>query len=707
MKRLFRILGGGSLGKRASEPAYEEPPEADYEVPSPARGDVSEFYFDTMLQMQADISKGDFESAAQSVKANLEHVHGWVKATREEYGAFDIPSIPALQQGGRILAVVGDMAGLDRMQEVVDSCSELEPWSAQVGEHKRDLLLVKAILDTVQEHPRCLQTEVKGLLGESDGRRIATLLHYLERHEKIVRLKKGRTYELLSADALDAPEPLPKRRVAPHRRAGKSPPLHEVDFSKISYIPLPRAPSRWDEDLPMRDAVPPLEEGQHFETRDADWHLGPIQKVPLAGRPDPAFRKVYPTDSGVFLVDDLGNAEGLDHHEASALRYDRTGNMAVKAGLPHGTYRIGVHPLGHGLIGMAKDAVLHAYDESLSPILETSLADYPEVLALAKKFEIQEGELKNHIRCIGLSQDERRYLFTAVDEAWCFDLEGRGLWGVRLPEQEGWDELGNASGLFHASDEVTWALGTFGLDLPVTPADVKQRYRELAKHWHPDLNQSSAGAHERMTEINQAAEILTGIDVESIPSYTEAAVAAGRIGVVFGMGDSLRWRADWIYAACFGALGRGAYLAGYSGRVVQLDEGGEAVRAYDIGSVPRRIVDTGEFLYLLTDTRLYVLREDSLYALVDTVDAGDLLVAETGFGLLESKRLRWFGRDGRYEGSVVSKNPIRHVYSSGGNLTVATRQRRVEIKGGPTFWGSTGPESPRPQRSAVAARLEN
>jgi hypothetical protein len=33
--------------------------------------------------------------------------------------------------------------------------------------------------------------------------------------------------------------------------------------------------------------------------------------------------------------------------------------------------------------------------------------------------------------------------------------------------------------------------------------------------------------------------------------------------------------------------------------------------------------------------------------LVDTFDGGDLIVAQTGFGLLEPKRLRWFREDGR------------------------------------------------------------
>jgi hypothetical protein len=116
--------------------------------------------------------------------------------------------------------------------------------------------------------------------------------------------------------------------------------------------------------------------------------------------------------------------------------------------------------------------------------------------------------------------------------------------------------------------------------------------------------------------------------------------------------------------------------------VVLIDESGRGVRVYDIGSVPRRIVDTGDYLYLLTDTRIYVLHDDALHALVDTFVGGYLIRALTGFGLLEKKRLRWFSKDGRYLGSVVSKEPIRRVYSTGEGMAVETRQRRAVVQGG-------------------------
>ena len=143
---------------------------------------------------------------------------------------------------------------------------------------------------------------------------------------------------------------------------------------------------------------------------------------------------------------------------------------------------------------------------------------------------------------------------------------------------------------------------------------------------------------------------------------------------------------DWIYAVGFAANSDAVYLAGYSGRVVLVDENGVGKRAYDMGSVPRRIVDTGDYLYLLTDTRLYVLHEDALHALVDTLDGGDMVVAQTGFGLLEKKRIRWFLEDGRYLGAVLSRDPIRRVYATDEEMVVETRQRRALVEGVPTWW---------------------
>ena len=583
------------------------------------------------------------------------------------------------------------------MREIVASTVELEPWAENVERHQHDLRLFKMILDVVTTHPNCLQTEVKGLVGEQDVRRVANLIAYLERAGRIIRIRKGRTYKLVLAGSPIAPKLPPKRIVGSHRTDRKSPKLQEIDLSALNYVPLPRAPLQWEEALTARERAKVLEPGDHFEIRDTDWRIESIENIPLAERPDPAFRQIHPSDSGLLMIDDLAKAEGLGHIEAAALRYDRAGNLAAKAGLQHGTYRVGVHPLGRGFIAMSGDSVIHAYDDLLALILETTLADAPETLTLRRRFDISDDKLKNHIRCVALSREADLYLFTAVDEAWCVDIGGKGLWGAKLPLKEGWTRVATPSRDFQTRGEVERALDVMGLSLPIVPDEVKRRYRALAKQWHPDVNPGEDQSKEKMKALNLATESLTGIETGSLPRYmgatfiqggnlTEFEVGGLKVTMSMGMMAGEIHASDWIYAACFAAKVDSVYLAGYSGRVVQVDEYGKGVRAYDIGSVPRRIVDTGNHLYLLTDTRPYILRDDALHALIDTFEAADLVVAQTGFGLLGKKSLRWFREDGHYLGSVVSKDPIRRVYSSDNRMIVEARQRRVAIRGVPAFW---------------------
>ena len=200
-----------------------------------------------------------------------------------------------------------------------------------------------------------------------------------------------------------------------------------------------------------------------------------------------------------------------------------------------------------------------------------------------------------------------------------------------------------------------------------------------------------------MKALTWAGEVLTGIDSNALSNYTGATfvrkmdrsdveVDGIRFTVSLGLHVGEVHAADWIYAAAFAAQSDAVYLAGYSGRVFLIDGRGEAKRVYDIGSVPRRIVDTGDYLYLLTDTRLYVLRDDTLHALIDTFDGSDLIVARSAFGLLEKKRLRWFREDGRHLGTILSKDPIRRVYTTGEGMVVESRQRRALIEGVPTWW---------------------
>lgn len=637
MLRFIRNLFKNNAATRASRPESTAKPAVDYSSRS-RKSRVSDAYFETMFRMQKAVSSQDFEEAARLVRENLQYIPDWVRETRHDYGSFDISSVPALQQGGTILALVGDDEGIEQMREVVSSTPELEQWVKGVEQHQLDRRLFEVILKLVTDRPNCLQTEVKGFIGVEDGRKVANLISYLDKAGKITRVKSGRTYRILPPDSPEIPKPVPKRIVRSHRIDRRPAKLHEIDVSALDYVPLPRAPGRWDDVHTGRKQATDLETADQFEVRDADWRIETVDKIPLAQRPDTAFRQMHPTDSGLIMIDDLGKADGLGQIEAAALRYDRTGKLAAKKALKHGVYRLGVHPFGRGLIAMSRDCVVHVYDDHLEPTLETPLTAAPEILALRKRFEIPDDQLKNHVRCIALSRDASRYLFTAVDEAWCVDMSGRCLWGTKLPVKDGWARVATPSSEFGTSTDVDRALNLLGLSLPITPENLKRRYRELAKRWHPDLNPDDPGANEKMKELTVAAGILTGIEASALPHYTGATfiremgawiLDVDGVGITMSVSMEVDefHATDWIYAAGFAAASGAVYLAGYSGRIVLIDEKGGGVRGYDVGSVPHKIVDTGDYLYLLTNTRLYVLHDDELHAVVDTIDRGDLFIA--------------------------------------------------------------------------------
>jgi hypothetical protein len=211
--------------------------------------------------------------------------------------------------------------------------------------------------------------------------------------------------------------------------------------------------------------------------------------------------------------------------------------------------------------------------------------------------------------------------------------------------------------------------------------------------WHPDHNRN-AQAHLQMAALNSAVELLREVE-PGILQADYGSACDGTQGVEFDhagtpffvrFGFGVGLDADWIYVADFAADSNAVYLGSYSGRVVALNSDGEARQVYDVGAPPRRIVDTGEFLYILTHAALYVLHQGSLQTIIDLLDSGQVVIAPNGFGVLETRRLRWFGPDGRLLGTFVSSDPIRRIYQPGTGIALETRTRRAIIAGPPSWW---------------------
>jgi len=442
------------------------------------------------------------------------------------------------------------------------------------------------------------------------------------------------------------------------------------------------------------EATPTNNEPPFALSEGSDWTLAETKVLPKAERPDTAFHLMAFTVDGVLYADRQGKSELASGRPGALRKLDRAGKVVAERAIDHDTYRAGWGPTSAFVGIMDSEGSLHIYDGSLALVVERDLQGDRRIKEHFRTTDTSYwGEFRSQVRAVDVSADGQLHLFTLADEAWCCAADGETVWGVRMPLNEGWVRAVGRSERASPRVEVEAALQTLGLALPVTPQEINQRYHVLALRHHPDTNPGDPRAHRRMQEINEAVEILTGVDPatihievgESEVTYfrrkaPDQVIEAGPLRLEIWLPSSSAQ--DWVYGASFMAHGAGAFLATYSGKVVEVDGAGVPVRVYDVGTVPNEIVETDNYLYFLTPTRLYVLEQrDRLVALLDVFHQGKLLVTATGFGILDSKCFQWFTPSGDKIGEVITRDPIRALYDSDDGAVLETRQHRTVVSG--------------------------
>jgi hypothetical protein len=712
--------------------------------------DVMNRYFELSMEIEAGKRDRDFPRAIRAARATYQILPAVVTKWKREYGSFDIRTSHAVHTAPKLMAVMEVHEGLAELRTVLELLKELRGWLPAADEAEADVKMVPQIILLVGAEPGILQSALKSrvvsqTVSEGAGSGASNLAAWLEKAGRIQRVKKGSSYQLypagyripsaspsaasrasntpLSGSSSTAPSSSHQALPSPSFSLLGSPPLPRaksrraaakarlLDFAGLRVVRLPQAPPSWEEraarEVGVEETIKPAGKrgAPKFTVEAPGWSITAEEKLAPADRPDPAFKEVFPTGCFTHWLDRKGKREGFET-AASVLRVtDRRGQMVAERGIVHDVYRADVNSNGTGILFLSRDGMVHGYTNSLEPFVEERLADLPEYQAQANRLGIEPHALKDHTRCVAISSDRSRYLVTVVDEAWCLDTAtGDVLWGLRMPSKEGWTRVvADRSERAGSSAEVKGALSLMELEMPVTPDSITKQYRLLAMRWHPDRNPTDPKATARFQELSAAMELLTGADLsnlsgrdvervtyEQVLSQSRVSVPDGRAGAVdvnltFSMGMSETFASDWIYAANMGKDGR-AFLAGYSGKVVVISPTGIAERVYDIGAVPRRIVDAGEYVYIVTDTRLYVLVGDGLEALVDVYGASEVVVADRGFALLEPKALTWFTPSGVRVGTVRSNDPVRRVISTSTELIVETRQQRAFITGAPGWW---------------------
>ena len=428
-----------------------------------------------------------------------------------------------------------------------------------------------------------------------------------------------------------------------------------------------------------------------FTVSGSGWAVACEKRLAGDERPDPAFAVTSVDDLGTWLLDRSGSSSGEPNVRSVLRRLDRLGRVAGDRPLLHDAYRTGAGWAGSSIAILDSGGTLHVYDAALDLVTENHLRDDPRVVDHFRTIDTNYwGDFKSQVRAVDVAPGGDRYIFTLADEAWCCSMSGRAIWGVSMPLNEGWERVVGRTGLGGVEREVGEALRLLGLTLPVSPADIKRRYRTLAMERHPDRNPGDPRADDEMKRLNRAFQVLTGIDPETL-GFEESDVTyfarSAPDHVVEFEGGRLEFTVtggipqDWVYAASFAAGGE-AYVATYSGKVILLSQEGQPLVVYDIGTCPTEIVDVGRYAYFLTPTRLYVIEDRTkLAAFLDVFQQGRLLVSESGFGLLTSKKLQWFTASGTRVGEVLARDPIRRVHKIDGGAVVQTRQHQTEVSG--------------------------
>lgn len=672
-KRLFGRFSAGDV--QQAVPVREQPRKQARNEPEPEifrSADPSlpgGSYFTQLERLTSSVSAKDYPTAAAAARASLPLLRTWLEDPSSDGQRLDI-RIPALSQGGTMMAITGDQDGLSELRALVQEFDFLEAYRVETEEHFVDLDLFNRIRDVIRAKPGVLQNRLKTELGIDDGRRTSRLVSYLEKSGELRRAKSGKTYELYLA-GFEIPEAAAETiytepdKPGSHRKEARATRPRELDPKRVNIVPLPPSPSAWEQPVEL----PTTKEA--FADPKGAWAEIVIETIATDDRPDPAFRKHYSTRGGALSFDDLAKSDASLDAPGAVMFSDSQGRSGTPIPLHRDPYHIAVHPEGKGFALRSKSNVLTIYDGGLQVEFETDLARAPEVSASRDRLGLAESEAHRALRCIALTPERDRYLFTHVDEAWCIDRKGKRLWGLRMPAKDPTRiRIGGAS--FGSAAEIDDALEVMGLQMPVTPDEIRQRYRKLVRELHPDLN---PGNEERMKAVNVASERLTGLDPEQLDG---SGAGDGGFEIVISFGAAAQ--ADWIYAAAFSGTGETTLLGSYAGRVARVDQDGTPTTIYDVGSVPVRIIETEAFLYVMTSTRLYVLDGDQLVALEDCSAKCDLLVGGGMVLLVESKGVRVFAEDGRALGIALTKAPIRRAYVDDGDLVIETRTQRGRFR---------------------------
>jgi len=227
------------------------------------QSEVTSRYFSLSDQIEKAKQHGDYKTAIAAARETFPLLKPFVVETVRAYGRWDIALSHAVHTASTLMAVEEDGAAIAELRQTLVAIPQLRSWLPVVDQADADCAMIKRLKSVVREHPGLLQNTVKEYAKAPDGRRIGTLLHYLERGGHIRRLRAGNTYKLYPADAPAITPPTAEVPSSTDPAAAARPPVAPADTIPLSWrsrsprqadqlnlqrlpiVPLPAAPPSW------------------------------------------------------------------------------------------------------------------------------------------------------------------------------------------------------------------------------------------------------------------------------------------------------------------------------------------------------------------------------------------------------------------------------------------------------------------------------
>jgi len=152
-------------------------------------------YFKQLERIQGSMALHRYDDVIRLSYESLPWVPKTIVQWRQEYGKFDITSIPCIELAARFSSAQGDVERLEQLRVWTASIPELGPWLEQIDERITAARVQPQILDLAAREPGLLQCTVPKAVGGS-GRLTGRMIVDMEHLGYLRRVPEGKSYGL-------------------------------------------------------------------------------------------------------------------------------------------------------------------------------------------------------------------------------------------------------------------------------------------------------------------------------------------------------------------------------------------------------------------------------------------------------------------------------------------------------------------------------